>query len=50
MRMFRYIILGGGNASGYAAKEFLKRGVSKGELCIITEEKVRKEGEVSGGG
>lgn len=42
MSRFKYIILGGGNSSGYAAKEFLKRGISKGELCILTEEQVRK--------
>ncbi|GMH38143.1 hypothetical protein BSKO_06027 [Bryopsis sp. KO-2023] len=40
MSSFKYLVLGGGNASGYAAKEFVKRGVNKGELCIITDEEV----------
>lgn len=37
-RAFVYVILGGGVAAGYAALEFSKRGVSNGELCIISEE------------
>lgn len=39
-RAFVYVILGGGVAAGYAAHEFVKRGVSHGELCIISEEPV----------
>ncbi|KAF7819566.1 monodehydroascorbate reductase 4, peroxisomal [Senna tora] len=39
-RAFVYVILGGGVAAGYAALEFVKRGVSQGELCIISEEPV----------
>uniref|UniRef100_A0A0A0KUG3 monodehydroascorbate reductase (NADH) n=1 Tax=Cucumis sativus TaxID=3659 RepID=A0A0A0KUG3_CUCSA len=39
-RAFVYVILGGGVAAGYAALEFTKRGVSRGELCIISEETV----------
>lgn len=39
-RAFVYVILGGGVAAGYAALEFAKRGVSPGELCIISEEPV----------
>jgi monodehydroascorbate reductase (NADH) len=39
-RAFVYVILGGGVAAGYAALEFKKRGVSQGELCIISEESV----------
>lgn len=39
-RAFVYVILGGGVAAGYAALEFTKRGVSNGELCIISEEPV----------
>lgn len=35
-----YVILGGGVAAGYAALEFIKKGVSPGELCIISEESV----------
>ncbi|KAL7094845.1 hypothetical protein ACP275_11G130000 [Erythranthe tilingii] len=39
-RAFVYVIIGGGVAGGYAAHEFVKRGVSQGELCIISEETV----------
>ncbi|XP_010554049.1 PREDICTED: monodehydroascorbate reductase 4, peroxisomal [Tarenaya hassleriana] len=39
-RAFVYVILGGGVAAGYAALEFTRRGVSHGELCIISEEPV----------
>ncbi|PIN07884.1 Monodehydroascorbate/ferredoxin reductase [Handroanthus impetiginosus] len=39
-RAFVYVIVGGGVAAGYAAHEFVKRGVSRGELCIISEETV----------
>lgn len=39
-RAFVYVILGGGVAAGYAALEFARRGVSNGELCIISEEPV----------
>ena len=35
---FTYIVLGGGNAGGYAAREFVAKGLQPGELCIITEE------------
>lgn len=35
---FKYVVLGGGNASGYAAWEFVKQGVGKNEVCIITDE------------
>ncbi|KAK9917100.1 hypothetical protein WJX75_000871 [Coccomyxa subellipsoidea] len=35
---YKYVVLGGGNSSGYAAREFVQRGVGKGELAIITEE------------
>lgn len=37
---FKYVILGGGNASGYAAWEYVTRGGAPGELAIITEEPV----------
>jgi len=36
---FRYVIIGGGNVAGYAAKEFVANGGAKGELCIISSEK-----------
>ncbi|KAK4477382.1 hypothetical protein RD792_016603 [Penstemon davidsonii] len=39
-RAFVYVIVGGGVSAGYAAHEFVKRGVSIGELCIISEEPV----------
>ncbi|XP_052197644.1 monodehydroascorbate reductase 4, peroxisomal [Diospyros lotus] len=39
-RAFVYVIVGGGVAAGYAALEFTKKGVSHGELCIISEESV----------
>lgn len=35
-----YVIVGGGVAAGYAALDFVKRGVSPGELCIISDESV----------
>eukprot|EP00736_Rhodelphis_marinus_P011253 Rmarinus@m.8079 len=38
VRSFTYVILGGGVASGYAANEFIKRGVPPGKLCIISME------------
>lgn len=41
-RSFKVVILGGGTAAGYAASEFVKLGVSFGDLCIISEESVRK--------
>ncbi|KAI7724457.1 hypothetical protein M8C21_025685 [Ambrosia artemisiifolia] len=40
VRDFAYVILGGGVAAGYAALEFNKKGVSHGELCIISDEPV----------
>lgn len=39
-RAFVYVILGGGVAAGYAALEFVRKGVPPGELCIISEESV----------
>lgn len=37
---YKYVILGGGNASGYAARSFVQRGIAPGELCIISKEQV----------
>ena len=37
---YKYVVLGGGNAAGYAAAEFQKRGGGKGELAIISQEPV----------
>lgn len=39
-RAFKFVVLGGGNAAGYAAYEFVRRGIGSGELCIISEEPV----------
>ena len=36
MNSYKYVILGGGVAAGYAAKELAKRGLAKGELAIIS--------------
>ncbi|HVX67358.1 MAG TPA: FAD-dependent oxidoreductase [Bryobacteraceae bacterium] len=36
MDAFRYVILGGGMVAGYAAKEFVERGIGKGELAIVS--------------
>eukprot|EP01023_Acetabularia_acetabulum_P051078 TRINITY_DN560_c0_g1_i2.p1 TRINITY_DN560_c0_g1~~TRINITY_DN560_c0_g1_i2.p1 ORF type:complete len:474 (-),score=131.98 TRINITY_DN560_c0_g1_i2:289-1710(-) len=35
---YKYIVLGGGNAAGYAARQFVLKGVKPGELCVITDE------------
>ncbi|XP_010242614.1 PREDICTED: monodehydroascorbate reductase [Nelumbo nucifera] len=37
---FKYVVLGGGVAAGYAAREFAKQGVKPGELAIISKEAV----------
>jgi monodehydroascorbate reductase (NADH) len=37
---YKYVILGGGQAAGYTAREFVSGGLSAGELAIITEEDV----------
>lgn len=39
-KSFKYVILGGGVAAGYAAREFAKKGVKPGELAIISKELV----------
>ncbi|KAJ0079334.1 hypothetical protein Patl1_24332 [Pistacia atlantica] len=39
-KQFKYVILGGGVAAGYAAREFVKQGVKRGELAIISKEAV----------
>ncbi|KAM3324981.1 hypothetical protein P3S67_000105 [Capsicum chacoense] len=39
-KSFKYIIVGGGVAAGYAAREFAKQGVKPGELTIISKEAV----------
>ncbi|CAA7405376.1 unnamed protein product [Spirodela intermedia] len=37
---FKYVIVGGGVAAGYAAREFARLGVNPGELAIISKEAV----------
>jgi len=32
------VIVGGGNAAGYAARTFVEHGVADGRLCIVTKE------------
>ncbi|KZV48945.1 Monodehydroascorbate reductase family protein [Dorcoceras hygrometricum] len=39
-KSFKYVILGGGVAAGYAAREFAKQGVQPDELAIISKEAV----------
>ncbi|KAK8478757.1 hypothetical protein V6N13_059769 [Hibiscus sabdariffa] len=39
-KSFKYVIVGGGVAAGYAAREFAKQGVQPGELAIISKEAV----------
>ncbi|XP_073149255.1 monodehydroascorbate reductase [Henckelia pumila] len=39
-KAFKYVIVGGGVAAGYAAREFSKQGVKPGELAIISKEAV----------
>ena len=40
MKKYKYVIIGGGTTAGYAAKEFVKQGLNKGELCIISAENI----------
>lgn len=40
MKTFPLVILGGGVAAGYAAKEFVSQGGGKGQLAIVTAEHV----------
>lgn len=39
-KMTKIVVLGGGNAAGYAAREFVASGGEKGQLTIITDEPV----------
>ncbi|XP_065855747.1 monodehydroascorbate reductase [Euphorbia lathyris] len=39
-KSFKYVIVGGGVAAGYAAREFDRQGVKPGELAIISKEAV----------
>lgn len=38
MSDFKYLILGGGMVAGYAAQEFVSRGVQRGELAIVSSD------------
>ncbi|XWS11096.1 hypothetical protein CRYUN_Cryun38cG0054400 [Craigia yunnanensis] len=40
VKYFKYIIVGGGVAAGYAAREFDRQGLKSGELAIISKEAV----------
>ena len=40
MKKYKYVIIGGGTASGYAAMEFARRGLDKGDLCIVSTESI----------
>ncbi|KAL2902645.1 Monodehydroascorbate reductase chloroplastic/mitochondrial [Bienertia sinuspersici] len=33
-----YVIVGGGNAAGYAARTFVEHGLADGKLCMVTKE------------
>ncbi|KAF4370520.1 hypothetical protein G4B88_021699, partial [Cannabis sativa] len=39
-KFFKYIILGGGVSAGYAAREFAREGLKRGDLAIISKEPV----------
>lgn len=34
----RFVIVGGGNAAGYAARTFVEHGMADGRLCIVNKE------------
>ena len=38
MTFCRFVIVGGGNAAGYAARTFVEHGMADGKLCIVTKE------------
>ncbi|XP_068634264.1 monodehydroascorbate reductase, chloroplastic/mitochondrial isoform X2 [Aristolochia californica] len=35
-----YVIVGGGNSAGYAARTFVEHGMADGRLCVVTKEAV----------
>jgi hypothetical protein len=35
------VIVGGGNAAGYAARTFVENGMADGRLCIVTKEVIQ---------
>lgn len=38
MVFFRFVIVGGGNSAGYAARTFVEHGMADGRLCIVSKE------------
>ncbi len=40
MKKYKYIIIGGGTTAGYAAIEFIRQGIKKGDLCIVSAESI----------
>lgn len=38
---WRFVIVGGGNAAGYAARTFVEHGMADGRLCIVSKEVIR---------
>lgn len=34
----RFVIVGGGNSAGYAARTFVEHGMASGKLCIVSKE------------
>ncbi len=40
MKKYRYVIVGGGTTAGYATRELVKKGISKNELCVISNESI----------
>ncbi len=40
MEKFRYVILGGGTAAGYAARQLVNEGIDKNQLCLVSEETI----------
>jgi monodehydroascorbate reductase (NADH) len=37
-QVFKYVVLGAGNAAGYAAREFVANGIAPGDLALIGDE------------
>ncbi|MCB0806037.1 MAG: FAD-dependent oxidoreductase [Bacteroidales bacterium] len=40
MKSYKYVIIGGGTTSGYAAEEFVEQGIGEGDLCIVSAESI----------
>jgi 3-phenylpropionate/trans-cinnamate dioxygenase ferredoxin reductase component len=40
MKHYKYLIIGGGTAAGYAAKEFVNQNIGEKELCIVSAESI----------